>query len=102
MNETRFQMGDRVWLKCSWNQPAWCREEWVRVTLPNTHQFYVPLVFAEIDGADAWIRAIVTKYVIHYETPTYVYHLRAIDCDGEGSLDGFNAAFIKPRKVDTP
>jgi hypothetical protein len=70
-------------VRSKWTRPAWCKDEWLKVRLPNGYGYYSPVSVVQIDDEPGvcWVRANAWK------VGPGGAEVRFTDFSGEGSLD---------------
>lgn len=93
-----FSPGDPIQVRAKWGRPAYCRDDWARVTLPNGYRYFCPVDLIEVvDEVNCWVRATFGS-----DNPaTRMAAVRFTDYSGEGSLDSVDSRLVRPANAET-
>lgn len=88
-----FSRGDVIQVRAKWGRPAYCRDDWAKIRLPNGPSYFCPIDRVEvIDENNCWVRAVF----VWVSTATRMTEVRFSDYQGEGSLDSVDSRLVRP------
>lgn len=86
-------IGGAIQVRARWSRPAYCRDDWLRVWLPNGPSYFCRTEVVEmIDDAHCWVRAVF----VHEIPDCLAVEVRFVDYTGAGSLDSVPLGATRP------
>lgn len=84
--------GTPIQVKARWSRPAYCRDDWARIRLPNRYCYFTPVDVVEIiDDETCWVRAFFV-----WDCPDRrSIEVTFTDFNGEGSQDSVGADLVR-------
>jgi hypothetical protein len=86
----KITKGDNLLIRCTWERRPWCRDDWLRVRLPNRYSYFART--ENVVLVDEKTCLALAKCASDWNRSDWNLWRAAIQCkfafDGEGSLDG--------------